>query len=122
MRTIDSPPFLDVLPAHQMGGRKARSCTCRGTEEPWCSGGRHVFLSPSGAHFRRSDYSERVFRPAGGWYPKRSGKHGKPAMPVLVDMGALAGHARPALAARAGLAPRSGVAILDELLAPHRGL
>ncbi|MEW2353069.1 site-specific integrase [Spirillospora sp. NPDC029432] len=88
MRTIDTPPFLDELLAHQMAGRKAGSCTCRGTEEPWCPGGRYVFLSPTGAHFRRSNYSERLFRPAAdGWHPKRNGKHGRPAMPVLVDMG-----------------------------------
>jgi hypothetical protein len=46
-----------------------------------------VFLGPGQDHFRRSNYSERFFRPAAdGSYPV----HGqRPAMRVLVDTGAL---------------------------------
>ena len=61
----------------------ARKCTCRNTEKPWCPGGRYVFLGPEQGHFRRSNYSERFFRPAAdGSYPARGQR---PAMPVLVD-------------------------------------
>ncbi|WP_192809760.1 tyrosine-type recombinase/integrase [Actinomadura rudentiformis] len=84
IRTLDVPPFLDDLLARQL--TTSRSCTCRGTEDPWCRSGRYLFLSPKGAHFRRSNYSDRVIRPAAdGWYPKRAAR---PAMPVLVDAGA----------------------------------
>jgi integrase len=83
MRTLDLPPFLDELLARQLAS--SRTCTCRGTEDPWCRGGRYVFLSPERTHFRRSNYSDRVFRPAAdGWYPKRAPKA---AMPVLADVG-----------------------------------
>jgi hypothetical protein len=88
MRTVDTPPFLDDLLGCYLATVKVRTCKCRGTKEPWCRGGRYVFLSPAGTHFRRSNYSQRIFRPAAdGWYPQRDGKNAKPAMPVLVDMG-----------------------------------
>lgn len=44
-----------------------------------------MFLGPEQAHFRRSNYSERFFRPAAdGWYTARKGKAPRPAAPVLV--------------------------------------
>jgi integrase len=79
IRFIDCPPFLDNLLNEVTPVR----CQCRGTGA-WCSGSKYVFLSSDRAHFRRSNYSVRLFRPAAdGWYPK-NGK--KPAMPVLVDV------------------------------------
>ena len=40
---------------------------------------------PGGGHFRRSNYSERFFRPAAdGWYLPRQGESARPAVPVLV--------------------------------------
>lgn len=43
------------------------------------------FLGPGNGHFRRSNYSERFFRPAAdGWYPGRKGKSPRSAAPVLV--------------------------------------
>ncbi|MEV3923196.1 hypothetical protein [Actinomadura coerulea] len=83
MRTLDIPLFLDDLLARQLA--TPRSCTCHGTEDPWCRGGRYVFLGQDRTHFRRSNYSDRVFRPAAdAWCPKRSPKT---AMPVLVVAG-----------------------------------
>jgi hypothetical protein len=50
--------------------------------------GRYVFLGPRGGHFRRSNYSERVMRPASdGWHPARRGSSPRAAMPVLIDAG-----------------------------------
>lgn len=41
------------------------------------------------AHHRRSNYATRVVRPAAdGWYPKRGGRYGRPAAPILVDSSA----------------------------------
>ena len=49
----------------------------------------YVFLGPQRCHFRRSNYSERVVRPAAdGWYPSRKGSSPRGRMPVLVDMDA----------------------------------
>jgi hypothetical protein len=46
-----------------------------------------VFLGPQQGHFRRSNYGERVVRPAAdGWYPKREGSRARPRTPVLVDL------------------------------------
>jgi integrase len=79
IRTLDSPPFLSDL----LGRVESKRCQCRGSGK-WCAGGEFMFLSADGAHFRRSNYSTRVFRPAAdGWYPKRDKK---PAAPVLVDV------------------------------------
>jgi hypothetical protein len=40
-------------------------------------------------HFRRSDYSSRIARPAAdGWYPERNGRGARTAAPVLADMSA----------------------------------
>jgi integrase len=83
IRPADLPPFLAEMLATQVGVR-ARKCTCRITEKPWCPGARYVFLGPEQGHFRRSNYSERFFRPAAdGAYPARGQR---PAMPVLADI------------------------------------
>jgi integrase len=86
IRPADLPPFLAQLLADYLASTPDLSCTCRGTEEPWCPGGEYVFLGPGRGHFRRSNYSERFFRPAAdGWYLAREGKHRpRPAVPVLV--------------------------------------
>jgi integrase len=91
MRTVDVPPFLTDLLTKQLGKQTPHSCTCTPPEMddgiPWCSGGQYVFLGPKGGHFRRSNYSERVMRPAAdGWYPARNGSAARPRMPVLVDL------------------------------------
>jgi integrase len=84
IRPADLPPFLAGMLANQVSVH-TRKCTCRNTEKPWCPGGRYVFLGPEQGHFRRSNYSERFFRPAAdGSYPARGQR---PAMPVLVDTG-----------------------------------
>src|SRR5262249_49624075 len=83
IRPADLPPFLAELLAVHVRDVGKQVCTCRNSESPWCSGSEYVFLSPSGAHYTRSGYGERYFRPAAdGWYPARSQR---PAMPVLVD-------------------------------------
>jgi hypothetical protein len=83
IRPADLPPFLAGMLTNQVSVR-ARKCTCRNTEKPWCPGGRYVFLGPEQGHFRRSNSSERFFRPsADGSYPVRGQR---PAMPVLVDI------------------------------------
>ena len=79
IRSIDSPPFLDDL----LRRVKAARCLCAGTGT-WCAGSEYVFLGIDRTHFRRSNYSARLFRPAAeGWYPKNGTK---PAMPVMVDV------------------------------------
>lgn len=79
MRTIDSPPFLDDL----LRRVKPQQCDCAGAGE-WCPGAEYLFLSSDGAHFRRSNYATRRFRPAAdGWYP---GRKTRPARPVLADV------------------------------------
>jgi len=83
IRPADLPPFLAQMLAHQVGAGIAHKCTCLNTEKPWCPGGHYVFLGPGQGHFRRSNYSERFFRPAAdGSYPARGPR---PAMPVLID-------------------------------------
>jgi hypothetical protein len=72
-----------------------------------------VFLGTRRGHFRRSNYSSRVVRPAAdGWYPKRGEPHARPAMPVLADMAApLPGRPLPpwpAAVAGEGFAPPRG--------------
>jgi len=86
IRPADLPPFLAQLIAAHLASTSDLRCTCQATEEPWCKGGEYVFLGPSRGHFRRSNYSERFFRPAAdGWYPARTGNHRpRPAVPVLV--------------------------------------
>jgi integrase len=94
MRTVDIPPFLDALLARQLAAQPANRCACKGLPPgkaddgtEWCTGGAYVFLGPRLGHFRRSNYSERVMRPAAdGWYPARGGRNSRAAMPVLVDV------------------------------------
>src|SRR6266508_3285487 len=75
--------------------RQTRKCSCRyikkqGDTIPWCSGDEYVFLGPKLSHFRRSNYSARIMRPASdGRYPGYEGNSPRPAMPVLVDMSRL---------------------------------
>ncbi|MCO8272838.1 site-specific integrase [Actinoplanes sp. TRM 88003] len=89
MRTIATPPFLnELLRRHLTSGVPLR-CTCSSLPEqdgdiPWCRGDRYAFLTAQGTHYRRSNFSERIFRPAAdGWYPQRGNR--RPRMPVLVD-------------------------------------
>lgn len=86
IRPVDIPPFLGALLKRQ----QPRACSCPSTaEEPYCTGGRHIFLGPGGGHARRSDFARRFFRPAAdGWYAERGGKTPRPAAPVLVDVAA----------------------------------
>lgn len=83
IRAIDVPPFLAALLQRQT----SRTCTCPAdAEEPYCNGGKYVFLGPAGGHARRSDFARRFFRPAAdGWYAVRGGKEARPAAPVLAD-------------------------------------
>lgn len=86
IRRADAPPFLAELLARYLDASAPRRCACRNAKLPWCPGERYVFLGPHGGHFRRSNYSARIARPAAdGWYPERKGKHARPAVPVLVD-------------------------------------
>jgi hypothetical protein len=49
----------------------------------------YVFLTPEGAHHRRSNYGARIVRPAAdGWFPGREDRYGNLARPVLVDASA----------------------------------
>ena len=85
IRPADLPPFLAELLADHLANAGSMKCTCRNTEPPWCPGAEYVFLGPGRGHFRRSNYSERFFRPAAdGWYLPRNGKNPRPAVPVLV--------------------------------------
>jgi len=85
MRPADLPPALMQIIATHMSNRLVVKCNCRNPEPPWCPGAEYVFLGPDHGHFRRSNYSERFFRPAAdGWYLPRGGKHPRPAVPVLV--------------------------------------
>ncbi len=86
IRPADLPPFLAQLFADHLASTPDLRCACRSTEEPWCPGREYVFLGPSRGHFRRSNYSERFFRPAAdGWYPARDRKHRpRSVVPVLV--------------------------------------
>jgi integrase len=97
MRPADLPPFLAELIAAELASAANLRCTCRSSQPTarmlsdsavpisWCQGEKYVFLGPDGGHFRRSNYSERFFRPAAdGWYLARGGKNPRPATPVLV--------------------------------------
>ena len=76
IRPADLPPFLAGMLANQVSVR-ARKCTCRNTEKPWCPGGRYVFLGPEQGHFRRSNYSERFSDPP-PTAPTQSAASGQP--------------------------------------------
>ncbi len=102
MRTVDIPPFLKALLKAQLDARENRHCTCkqRPGSDPrvaWCTGSDFAFLGPQQGHYRRSNYAERVMRPAAdGWYPKKVGPRARPSMPVLVDLdGAWPGQPMP---------------------------
>jgi integrase len=85
IRRVDLPPFLARMLSDHLTTSGSHKCTCRNTEKPWCPGAEYVFLGPGQGHFRRSNYSERFFRPAAdGWYLPRGGKNPRPAVPVLV--------------------------------------
>ena len=85
MRPADLPPFLGQLLARHLADAGRLVCNCRNDKRPWCPGAQYVFLGPGSGHFRRSNYSERFFRPAAdGWYPGRKGESPRPAAPVLV--------------------------------------
>ncbi len=96
MRTVDirrswMRSLLASSPRNRPTGRAYKGRppgkTDDGTE--WCTGGAYVFLGPRLGHFRRSNYSERVMRPAAdGWHPARGGRSSRCAMPVLVDASA----------------------------------
>jgi integrase len=85
MRPADLPPFLSQLLSGHLAAMGSLKCSCHSQEPPWCQGAEYVFLGPGQGHFRRSNYSERFFRPAAdGWYPARKGESPRPAAPVLV--------------------------------------
>ncbi|GAB1645298.1 hypothetical protein [Krasilnikovia sp. MM14-A1259] len=89
MRTVVVPPFLpELLATHLSSGSPVRcNCSARTDDEAiaWCTGVSYAFLGSRAGHFRRSNYSDRAFRPAAdGWYPQRS--PARPSMPVLVDL------------------------------------
>jgi hypothetical protein len=91
MRTADLPPFLSELLANHLDTSPDLKCTSRGPDKDddidWCAGSEYIFLGPQGGHFRRSNYSERLVRPAAdGQYPARKGKDFRMKMPVLVDV------------------------------------
>lgn len=94
MRTADLPPFLADLLRDHLDAQANRKCVCQnarndGDRIPWCPGDEYVFLGPTRNHFRRSNYSARIMRPAcDGWYPGHAGSRPRPAMPVLVDASA----------------------------------
>lgn len=81
-RPVDLPPFLAGLVSEQSVRSQGR-CPCPG-RTPECGGrGQYLFLSPDGAHHRRSNYARRMFQPgADGRYPKGNRQTGKR---VLVD-------------------------------------
>ncbi len=89
IRSVDLPPFLAELLDQYLAETGHRSCTCTNAESLWCSGGRYVFLGPGGGHFRRSNCSTRIVRPAAdGWYPERKGPQPKAAAYVMADLSA----------------------------------
>lgn len=83
IRAVDLPPFLAEMLVNHLADNPPQMCRCRNTDQPWCPGAEHVFLTPALTHPSRSDFGERRFRPAAdGWYPARGSR---PAMPVLID-------------------------------------
>jgi integrase len=58
---VDLPPFLAELLAAQIKDHPRQPCSCASQHG---GSGRYVFLGPDGGHYRRSNYSRRVFRPA----------------------------------------------------------
>jgi hypothetical protein len=58
---VDLPPFLAGILKAQVKDHPRQPCSCASQHE---GSGRYVFLGPDGGHYRRSNYSRRVFRPA----------------------------------------------------------
>jgi hypothetical protein len=58
---VDLPPFLGQLITRQLRDHPHLACACDGQHD---GSGQYVFLGPDGGHYRRSNYSRRVFRPA----------------------------------------------------------
>ena len=86
IRPADLPPFLAGMLARQLGAGAAQRAPAGTPKNRGVLVDRYVFLGPGQGHFRRSNYSERFFRPAAdGSYPVRGQR---PAMPVLVDAAA----------------------------------
>jgi integrase len=89
MRTVATPPFLNALLTRHVASGVTLKCACapqidKADGIPWCTGAAYTFLTGEGSHYRRSNFSERIFRPAAdGWYPARSSR--RPRMPVLID-------------------------------------
>jgi integrase len=83
---VDIPPFLAGLLAAQAAKHARQQCTCAAGHE---GSGRYVFLGPDGGHYRNSNYSRRIFRPAcDGRHPPANGK---PSRLVVVDAAAWPG-------------------------------
>jgi len=78
---VDLPPFLAALLTAQAKKYAGRQCGCIAEHG---GSGQYVFLGPDGIHhYRRSNYSRRVFRPAcDGRYPSANGAPGRL---VIVD-------------------------------------
>lgn len=96
VRPADVPPFLWALLVDQ--AEEARTCGCTARDETdlprvdgeevveWCDGRPYLFLSPEGSHFQRGNFGTSIMRPAAdGFYPAKSGKFARPALPVLAD-------------------------------------
>jgi integrase len=78
---VDIPPFLSELLTVQAKKYAERQCGC---VENHGGSGRYVFLGPDGIHhYRRSNYSRRVFRPACDGRYQSANK--KPGNLVIVD-------------------------------------
>ena len=77
---VDIPPFLAKLLTAQAGKRVGQRCACAAQHG---GSGRYMFLGPDRGHYRRSNYSRRVFRPAcdGRYTPA----NGRPGRLVVVD-------------------------------------
>jgi integrase len=102
IRSVDLAPFLADLLDQYLSQTGRRACTCTNAEPPWCSGGKYVFLGPGSGHFRRSNYSTRIVRPAAdGWYPERKG-------PATEGSGARHGRSERGVARRCAITVAAG--------------
>jgi len=112
---VDLPPFLAEMLATQVKNHPRQPCSCASQHG---GSGRHVFLGPDGGHYRRSNYSRRVFRPA------CDGRHlpisGAPGRLVIAEQtsawpGTPIAAWPPATGAKATGPPRGhGIAIIPE--------
>jgi integrase len=126
MRQADLPPALMQLVVAHMSNRPTVECNCQSPEPPWCPGTEYVFLGPDHGHFRRSNYSERFFRPAAdGWYLPRGGKRPRLGAPVLVtDCNVFPGRPVPpwpAVIPGEAFAPPTGRGVLRLVSDEHTG-